>query len=28
LVFAHLFIKIPRQGDRKGTFSVFEPSCQ
>jgi len=22
----HLFVKVPRQGDREGTFSVFESS--
>jgi len=23
----HLFVKVPRPGDSKGTFSVFESSC-
>jgi len=27
LVFAHLFVKLPRPGDYNGTFSVFESSC-
>jgi len=24
---AHLFVKVPRPKDSKGTFSVFESSC-
>jgi len=24
----HLFVKVPRPGDSKGTFSVFESSCR
>jgi len=27
LIFAHLFVKVPRPGDSEGTFSVFESSC-
>jgi len=27
LVLAHLFVKVPRLGDSKETFSVFESSC-
>jgi len=27
LVHAHLFVKLPRPGDREVTFSVFESSC-
>jgi len=27
LVLAHLFVKVPRPGDSKVTFSVFESSC-